>query len=305
MWGVGGSRSPRKCVNSGPWCLWGLNIIRRCYRELIGQHGLALFDLPAVAEAPESVTQALQKCHQASAPAPRCTTGRVKVRGRKACRIPGGTVKLVVATCSVQYSGISVLFEPLDSGLPVGQGTTYIPTVNVGSSAVLLYPRTVVGTLYEVRVVNLPTGVTEVPSGTATMASQSVLPTMPGQIEATDLSALSTDEQDKVKSLLRKYETVSSTHDGDLGCTDLISHDIPLLEDIPVRQHYRRIPPSEYEVVKEHINKLLEVQVIRESSSPYGSPIVLVKKKDGSLRLCGLQAAQHQDQKRCFPSSAH
>ncbi|KAK0133468.1 hypothetical protein N1851_030993 [Merluccius polli] len=49
----------------------GMNIIRRCYRELFGQHGLALFNLPAVAEAPESVTQALQKCHQASAPAHR------------------------------------------------------------------------------------------------------------------------------------------------------------------------------------------------------------------------------------------
>lgn len=53
-----------------------------------------------------------------------------------------------------------------------------------------------------------------------------------------------------------------------------------------MRQRYRRIPPSEYELVKEHINQLLETQVIRESCSPYASPIVLVKKKDGSLRMC-------------------
>lgn len=33
----------------------GMNIIRRCYREFFGQHGLALFELPMVAEAPESV----------------------------------------------------------------------------------------------------------------------------------------------------------------------------------------------------------------------------------------------------------
>ncbi|KAI3368246.1 hypothetical protein L3Q82_007966 [Scortum barcoo] len=52
------------------------------------------------------------------------------------------------------------------------------------------------------------------------------------------------------------------------------------------RQRYCRIPPSEYEAVKAHINQLLESQVIRESSSPYASPIVLVRKKDGSLRLC-------------------
>lgn len=53
-----------------------------------------------------------------------------------------------------------------------------------------------------------------------------------------------------------------------------------------MRQHYRRIPPSDYEVVKEHINQLLAAQVIRESSSPYASPIMLVKKKDGTLRMC-------------------
>ena len=70
-----------------------------------------------------------------------------------------------------------------------------------------------------------------------------------------------------------------------MGCTDLISHDIPLV-DVPVRQRYRRIPPSDYEVVKEHINQLLSSQVIRESSSPYASPIVLVRKQDGSLCMC-------------------
>lgn len=33
-------------------------------------------------------------------------------------------------------------------------------------------------------------------------------------------------------------------------------------------------------------SQLLEWEVIRESSCPYASPIVLVRKKDGSLRLC-------------------
>lgn len=81
----------------------------------------------------------------------------------------------------------------------------------------------------------------------------------------------------------------------DLGCTNLISHDIPLLDDVPVRQRYRHIPPSEYEAVKAHINQLLESQVIRESSSPYASPIVLVWKKDGTLRMCVLPSSQQQD----------
>ena len=89
-----------------------------------------------------------------------------------------------------------------------------------------------------------------------------------------------------MRSLLEKYGSVFVVNDGDLGCTDLISHYIPLLDDFPVQQRYRRIPPLEYEVVKMHINQLLESQVIRESSSPCASPIALVRKKDGGLRLC-------------------
>lgn len=107
-----------------------------------------------------------------------------------------------------------------------------------------------------------------------------------GQLDAVDLSCLSAGDQSKVKALLRKYQSVFSTFEGDLGCTDLISYDIPLLDDAPIWQQYRRVPPSDYEAVRAHINQLLETQVIRESCSPYASPIVLVKKKDGSLRMC-------------------
>ena len=63
-------------------------------------------------------------------------------------------------------------------------------------------------------------------------------------------------------------------------------HDIPLVDETPVKQRYGRVPPSDYEAVKEYINHLLAAQVIRESSSPHAFPIVLVKKKDGSLRMC-------------------
>jgi len=54
--------------------------------------------------------------------------------------------------------------------------------------------------------------------------------------------------------------------------------------------------------VKAHINQLLESQVIRESSSPYASPIVLVRKKDGGLRLCvDYRPLKTKIQKDAFP----
>lgn len=77
----------------------GMNVIRRCYQELFGQHGPALFRLPAVSQAPNVMVQDLQYCGQASVRPDECCTGKVRVRGRQACCIPGGTMKLVPTTC--------------------------------------------------------------------------------------------------------------------------------------------------------------------------------------------------------------
>ena len=73
-------------------------------------------------------------------------------------------------------------------------------------------------------------------------------------------------------------------------------------DDIPVTQPYRRIPPNQYQEVKEHIQKLLDSSVIRESHSPYASPIVLVRKKNGALRLCvDYRKLNLRTQKDSFP----
>lgn len=150
--------------------------------------------------------------------------------------------------------------------LQVVHGTVYVPVVNVGTTEAVLYPWTGLGTLSTAQVVSLPAGVTEMKPILATTLSQAAAASVPSRIECLDLCSLTEQKQEDVKHLLRKYESVFSTHDGDLGCTNLIAHDIPLLDDVPVRQRYRRIPPSEYEAVKVHINQLLESQVIRESN---------------------------------------
>lgn len=152
----------------------------------------------------------------------------------------------------------------------------------------MLYPRSLLGIFNDALIVSLPTGIAEVKSATVSLGSQAPLvgSSMLEQIDAMDLSMLTGEEEGQVRALLQRYRSVFSAHEGDLGCTNLIVHEIPLSDDIPVRQRYRQIPPSEYEAVKAHIHQLLEAQVIRESCSPYVSPIVLVKKKDGSLRMC-------------------
>lgn len=47
-----------------------------------------------------------------------------------------------------------------------------------------------------------------------------------------------------------------------------------------------RLAPTEKQIVREKIQQLLDAEVIRESSSPFASPILLVKKKDNTDRMC-------------------
>lgn len=174
-------------------------------------------------------------------------------------------MKLVASTCPGQFTGGSVLFEPPKDGQPAGplaspclvqvvRCTVYVPVVNVGMTEVLLYCWTGLGTLGVAQVVCLPAGVTDDESMLATVSSQVTTSLVPDRIESLDLSALTEEEQTGVKLLLHRYHSVFSAHDGDLGCTNLMPHDIPLLDDVIIQQWYRRIPPSEYEAVKAHIN---------------------------------------------------
>jgi len=54
----------------------------------------------------------------------------------------------------------------------------------------------------------------------------------------------------------------------------------------PISMAPYRMSPSELTELKKQLEELLEKQFIRPSVSPWGAPVLLVKKKDGSFRLC-------------------
>ncbi|XP_042448839.1 uncharacterized protein LOC122033740 [Zingiber officinale] len=57
-------------------------------------------------------------------------------------------------------------------------------------------------------------------------------------------------------------------------------------ETAPVSKTPYRMAPKELEELKVQLQKLLDRGFIRPSVSPWGAPVLFVKKKDGSLRLC-------------------
>ena len=72
----------------------------------------------------------------------------------------------------------------------------------------------------------------------------------------------------------------------DQGDVPELEMEIELTDNEPVVVAHRQIPRHLYEEVKNFINDLVVNKWVRESKSAYSSPIVCVRKKDQSLRLC-------------------
>ena len=70
------------------------------------------------------------------------------------------------------------------------------------------------------------------------------------------------------------------------GTRDLVQHHIKLTSDEPVRSRPYPVPYSMRESLRKDIADMIKMGVIRESSSPYASPVVVVKKKDNTNRVC-------------------
>ena len=99
-------------------------------------------------------------------------------------------------------------------------------------------------------------------------------------------SSLAPGVQESVAALLWKYQDVIALNDNDLGCTQLLGHRIDTSDALPVRQPARRLPFHQQGEVRGLIDDMLSRGIIEPCCGPWASPIVLVKKKDGSTRFC-------------------
>ena len=86
--------------------------------------------------------------------------------------------------------------------------------------------------------------------------------------------------------LLDSFHEAFAADGDDLGHTDLVKHHMDTGEDRPFKQKLRRFPLSQTDIIKETTYKLADKGIVRPSTSPYGSNVLLVKKKDGTWRMC-------------------
>ena len=108
------------------------------------------------------------------------------------------------------------------------------------------------------------------------------------KLDLTGLEAWPTEQAEKARSLLREYHDIFSLEKHDTGHTKVAKHKIVLKDPDtpPFKERFCRIPPPQLDEVRAHLKMMLDAGVIRPSNSPWCNAVVLVRKKDGSLRFC-------------------
>ena len=91
------------------------------------------------------------------------------------------------------------------------------------------------------------------------------------------------NQSQQLQALIENYADVFSDVP---GRTSRIEHRINLINEEPVCLKPYSLPYALWQELKDETKEMLDMGVIRKSSSPYASLMVIVKKMYGSNRIC-------------------
>lgn len=93
-------------------------------------------------------------------------------------------------------------------------------------------------------------------------------------------------EKETLLSFLMNYHHAFSLEEGERGETDLVMMEIDTGDARPRKQTVHRMSPAVRQEISRQLEQMQRSGVIESSQSPWASPVVLVKKRDGSHRFC-------------------
>jgi len=165
-----------------------------------------------------------------------------------------------------------------------------VQCVNAFSEAVKLLSGSVLGRFHSVQKEHIGPSredATEGPRQCSSKGAGTILPHVQELYVTSCDGCASNGERQAMAKLLREYNDVFSSRDHDVGLTRAVRHEIPLAAGtIPIRQPPRTLGPEKEKEVSRQVRDLLDRGLIEPAHSAWSSPVVLVRKKDGSWRFC-------------------
>lgn len=217
----------------------------------------------------------------------------VKLHGEKPVTIPArhkmylfGDVRVDKASCNNNF-----VVEPPESSLLPGGLFLQCALININTRASNKIPVVVNHTTDHTITLPPKSVIGEV------SAVQSVMPMITsaqGNIQTgngkysfnLDDSPMPEDWKRRIQDKLNSIPEVFALDELSFGHTSAVKHNSRLQDETPFKERSRPIHPNDREAVRQNFRELLDAAIIRESESPFASPVVVVKKKNGKIRLC-------------------
>jgi len=97
---------------------------------------------------------------------------------------------------------------------------------------------------------------------------------------------LTLNQKHRAEEFIRSRANVFSRSEFDIGRTNIIPHRIDTGDCSPHFEQLQCHPTVQLPVIDEHVQHMLEHDVIDPAASPWCSNVVMVRKQDGTMRLC-------------------
>ena len=217
----------------------------------------------------------------------------------RACRIavaetvtiPAGSRIIIEGKTTRPLATGSWMVEPIQSSKRVltartliqGAGTRLpVEIMNPLDESLVLYKSTHVGIVTRVPEQCLVTSTDEQLPGKEVTELPEELETLMSKME----TEIAPEQKQQIRNLLAEHQQVFALSGQPLGRTQLIQHEIETGTESPIKQPVRRPPFHLKSAAEEEVKKMLAGDIVEPSNSPWASPVVLVRKKDGTLRYC-------------------
>ena len=171
--------------------------------------------------------------------------------------------------CAVQVVNVTDVELTIEARVPLGIGYPVKSDSQTECAAIFTY---------ELQDLTMPEVVADI----------SVSPCAVDNLLDVDLSKseLTSEQEADVHGLQLEFSDVFSKTRRDYGRTSLLTHSINTEGAAPIKKTPYRVPQSYMAAAEQHVKEMAEDDLIEPSFSPWRAPIVMARKKDGSLRFC-------------------